>query len=115
RPARSASRPSPPARWSTPGRTCRRTPSSTWPWSAPLFVLEQLVFGCVAQGEPARLDDVLADADSPPDGVRVAPLDDDADASGRLRTGVDDAHFIIIQVHFCQAGVHRQEGLLQGP
>src|SRR5437870_2204384 len=53
-----------------------------------LFVLEELILETIDQGQPARLNDVLADADGAPDRVLVAPLDDHAHAHHRLRSRV---------------------------
>src|SRR5690349_8262921 len=54
-------------------------------------ILVQLVFDGIDEGEPARFDDVLADADRAPDIVVVGGLDDDADAGGSAGLAVDDA------------------------
>ena len=77
------------------------------------LILEQLVLERVDQGQPARLDDVLADADRAPDVVAVAPLDHDAHPGGRPGPGVDDAHLVIDQLHLRQARVERLQRLAQ--
>ena len=46
------------------------------------FILEQLVFYCVHERQPAGFDDVLADADGAPEVVRVGAFDNHADAGG---------------------------------
>src|SRR5262245_46169240 len=50
-----------------------------------VLVLEQLVLDRINQGQPTRLDDVLADADGAPDAGVVARLDHDAHPGRRGR------------------------------
>src|SRR4051794_24607317 len=61
----------------------------------PPGVQRELVLEGVDQGEPARLDDVLGDADGAPDVVGVLALDDHADPGGGAGAGVDDADLVI--------------------
>src|SRR4029450_4335131 len=67
------------------------------------FVLVQLVLDRIDQGEPARLEEVFADADGAPHVVMIGRLDDHADAGGRAGFAVDDAEFVVDQPHVSKA------------
>ena len=68
----------------------------------------------VDQGEPARLDDVLGDADRAPDRVVVLALDHDTDAGGGAGAGVDDADLVVDQLHLAEPGIVPLERLAEG-
>src|SRR5262245_36024240 len=78
---------------------------------ASFIIFKQLVLQGVGQGPPTGFDDVFAHADCAPNGVTVAPLDDDAYFCSCLGPSVDDPHLVIHQVQVCQSRVARLKGL----
>src|SRR5215213_2182855 len=68
------------------------------------FILIELEFDGIDQGEPTGFDDIFADADRAPNVLVVGRFDDHADAGGSPGFTVNDTHFVVDQPHMAQTG-----------
>ena len=73
----------------------------------------KLILETVAKSDPAGLDDVLVHADSPPEFLAVATLDNNAGRRRGSRVGIQNANLIVDELHFVKLRVDRLQGFAQ--
>src|SRR3954469_5578752 len=72
------------------------------PRSQPLSPDRQLVLHRFAERFPARVDDVLADADGTPDLTAITTFDQHPRPRARAAVALEDTHLVIAQLHVAE-------------